>query len=60
MTHTVIKYLLLLLLALPAPLAAQKVIIPMDKSQTDHLKAYGIAYWCLERNGFRLGDVAGF
>jgi hypothetical protein len=50
MTHTVIKYLVLLLLALPATLAAQKVIIPMDKSQTDHLKAYGIAYWCLERN----------
>ena len=32
---------------LPAPAMAQKILIPMDLSQTDHLKAYGIAYWCL-------------
>jgi hypothetical protein len=24
------------------------LLIPMDESQTDHLKAYGIAYWSLE------------
>ncbi|RFM24471.1 MAG: asparagine synthetase B [Candidatus Thermochlorobacter aerophilum] len=28
---------------------AQKVLIPMDKTQSDHLKAYGVAYWCLEK-----------
>lgn len=28
---------------------AQKILIPMDLKQTDHLKAYGVAYWCLER-----------
>ncbi|MBL7975836.1 MAG: asparagine synthetase B, partial [Candidatus Kapabacteria bacterium] len=30
---------------------AQKLLIPMDaRSQTDHLKAYGIAYWTLSKN----------
>ncbi len=29
---------------------AQHVLIPMDFSQTDHLKAYGLAYWTLKRN----------
>lgn len=28
---------------------AQKILIPMDLSQSDHLKAYGVAYWCLKR-----------
>jgi hypothetical protein len=27
----------------------QKILIPMDLKQTDHLKAYGIAYWVLEK-----------
>ncbi len=31
------------------PAYAQKILIPMDLKQTDHLKAYGVAYWCLER-----------
>ncbi|HUN67130.1 MAG TPA: asparagine synthetase B [Bacteroidota bacterium] len=34
----------------PALLHAQKILIPMDLQQTDHLKAYGIAYWALKRN----------
>lgn len=29
---------------------AQKVLIPMDLSQTDHLKAYGLTYWALTKN----------
>ena len=29
--------------------AQQKLLIPMDLKQTDHLKAYGIAYWVLEK-----------
>ena len=28
---------------------AQYILIPMDLSQTDHLKAYGIAYWVLKQ-----------
>ena len=27
---------------------ATKLLIPMDGSQSDHLKAYGIAYWTLQ------------
>ncbi|MBN1348068.1 asparagine synthetase B [candidate division KSB1 bacterium] len=29
---------------------SQKILIYMDLKQTDHLKAYGVAYWSLERN----------
>ena len=29
---------------------AQYLLIPMDLSQSDHLKAYGIAYWVLKKN----------
>lgn len=28
---------------------ATKILIPMDDSQKEHLKAYGIAYWTLQR-----------
>lgn len=28
---------------------AEKILIYMDLKQTDHLKAYGVAYWTLER-----------
>jgi hypothetical protein len=31
-------------------LNAQKILIPMDETQTDHLKAYGVAFWVLERD----------
>jgi hypothetical protein len=27
-----------------------QLLVPMDESQTNHLKAYGIAYWTLENN----------
>ncbi|HYM81363.1 MAG TPA: asparagine synthetase B [Candidatus Limnocylindria bacterium] len=32
----------------PAP-AEAKLLVAMDESQTDHLKAYGLAYWTLTR-----------
>lgn len=25
------------------------IMIPMDAAQTDHLRAYGVAYWCLQQ-----------
>ena len=31
------------------PLQGQYCLIPMDFSQTDHLKAYGVAYWTLQK-----------
>lgn len=33
-----------------ANLFAGKILIAMDLKQTDHLKAYGIAYWALTKN----------
>lgn len=29
--------------------AGESILIYMDLEQTDHLKAYGLAYWCLEQ-----------
>ena len=28
---------------------SQKILIPMDFSQTDHLKSYGVAFWSLKQ-----------
>ncbi len=33
-----------------APASAQKILIYMDLRQTDHLKAYGVAFWALEHS----------
>ena len=33
--------------------AADRILIYMDRAQTNHLKAYGVAYWCLTR-GFKV------
>jgi hypothetical protein len=41
---------LLMMISLSSPLFAQKILIPMDLKQTDHLKAYGIAYWALTKD----------
>ncbi len=44
-----IALIFVLTLALLAPsVLASKLLIPMDMTQTDHLKAYGVAYWCLK------------
>ncbi len=40
----------ILLLGIISFSIAQKIIIPMDQTQNDHLKAYGIAYFCLTKN----------
>jgi hypothetical protein len=33
----------------PAPLAAQWLLVPMDRVQANHLRAYGLTYWALEQ-----------
>ncbi len=38
-----------LVLSIFTPANAQKILIPMDLKQADHLKAYGVAFWALER-----------
>ena len=41
--------LLWLLLVLPCVARGAYLLIPMDEQQQNHLKAYGVAYWALER-----------
>jgi len=43
--------LLLVIGTWSAATGQSKLLIPMDLKQTDHLKAYGIAFWVLQRNG---------
>lgn len=44
--------LLLMVFCLSAlPLFAQKLLIPMDDRQSDHLRAYGVTYWVLDKTG---------
>lgn len=44
------KLLLILFLFISMPSWASYILIPMDaESQNEHLKAYGIAYWVLDR-----------
>lgn len=40
---------ILMLLVLMQVAVCEKILIPMDQGQTDHLKAYGLAYWSLQR-----------
>jgi hypothetical protein len=40
---------IVLLIAMSFNALADKLIIPMDATQKNHLKAYGIAYWVLEQ-----------
>ena len=44
------KYLILNLILLFSVALTQKIIIPMDNSQNDHLKAYGLSFWILKQN----------
>lgn len=41
--------LLLMSIVLAVTIRAQDILIPMDAQQSDHLKAYGVAFWALER-----------
>lgn len=42
-------FLLLLLLAVHAGRAGALLLLPMDEAQTDHLRAYGVAYYALQQ-----------
>lgn len=42
-------FILIAIVVLSSPAFSQKILIPMDLKQTDHLKAYGVAYWTLEK-----------
>ena len=45
-THLV---LILALCGLPQPVASQNLLVPMDRGQGNHLRAYGLTYWTLEQ-----------
>jgi len=48
--RTCIAILILSVAALsPHESAGQDILIPMENGQADHLKAYGVAYWALDR-----------
>lgn len=42
--------ILFFLLTLSKGVLANSILIPMDETQTNHLKAYGIAYWILKND----------
>jgi hypothetical protein len=42
---------LIIFLAFSGKVYANRLLIPMDESQKNHLKAYGIAYWILKAHG---------
>jgi hypothetical protein len=44
-------FLLIVTGAWSVAIGQSKILIPMDLKQTNHLKAYGIAFWVLQRNG---------
>ena len=42
-------FLLIGILLSSRPVQATQILIPMDNAQSNHLKAYGIAFWVLEK-----------
>ncbi|MBT3233257.1 MAG: asparagine synthetase B [Calditrichaeota bacterium] len=48
---TVFSFFLLIFIFTNSALCAGKLLIPMDFSQRDHLKAYGVAFWTVKQAG---------
>jgi hypothetical protein len=46
-----VRDLFIMLLLAPALFGQSRLLIPMDLKQTDHLKAYGVAFWLLQKGG---------
>jgi len=42
---------MLLLVFCAATADAQRILIPMDDAQADHLRSYGVTYWVLDKTG---------
>jgi hypothetical protein len=49
MRHLLASLLVLALGLTAQPAQAQYILVPMDETQTNHLKAYGLTYWTLEQ-----------
>jgi hypothetical protein len=51
-THILATAMAIVVMAIHGAAFGQaKLLIPMDLKQTDHLKAYGVAFWVLQHNG---------
>ena len=49
---TFIRYFIfLLILSVSTEAFSNRILIPMDETQRNHVKAYGITYWVLEQGG---------
>ncbi|MFT5515745.1 MAG: hypothetical protein ACI80V_001873 [Rhodothermales bacterium] len=46
---TIFAVLFLLSVGIPVASFGQDILVPMDETQSDHLKAYGVAFWTLQR-----------
>ena len=44
----------ILFFLLSGPILANRLIIPMDSKHSNHLKAYGIAFWLLDKHGVEM------
>jgi hypothetical protein len=44
------KYLIILFVSITFSVKSAHILIPMDNTQTNHLKAYGAAFWMLEKD----------
>ncbi|MCH8287255.1 asparagine synthetase B [candidate division KSB1 bacterium] len=52
MKHLLTRILLLISITFSyGEVHSQYIVVPMDQSQTDHLKAYGAAFWILQDGG---------
>lgn len=49
MKPSVVLSVCMIFLTIAVPARGQDLLIPMDESQSEHLKAYGLAYWALQR-----------
>lgn len=49
MKNNRLMFCFLLMLFMATNVMAQRIIVPMDDSQHDHLRAYGLAYWVLDK-----------
>ena len=47
----IISFVVLFVFLSVLPTRASQVLIPMDDTQAEHLKSYGIAYWLLQNGG---------
>lgn len=51
MKHMLKHFIVITLFILCSTASFAKILIPMDDTQSDHLRSYGLVYWILEKTG---------